>query len=78
MSPIRDLEGGAPQQELTIRRATPADAQSVSEIANLAYARYLPLLGRKPQPMTADHLAMIVDHQVWLLVEGGRALAALE
>jgi len=78
MSRIPDLEGGAPQPELTIRRATPADAPSVSEITDLAYARYLALLGRKPQPMTADHLAMISEHEVWLLVEGERALAILE
>jgi len=78
MSEIQALEGDAPQPELTIRRATPADAPSVSEITDLAYARYLALLGRKPQPMTADHLAMVSEHQVWLLVEGDRALAVLE
>jgi GNAT superfamily N-acetyltransferase len=73
-----DPNGDAARTGLSIRRATPADADAVSEITDLAYARYLPLLGRKPQPMTADHRAMIVDHQVWLLVEGDRTLAILE
>ncbi len=61
-----------------IRGAIHADAQCVSEITNLAYSRYLPLLGRKPQPMTADHAAIIAEDKVWLLVEGKRALAVLE
>jgi len=78
MPPIPDPDGEAARTGLFIRRATPADADAVSEITDQAYARYLPLLGRKPQPMTADHRAMIVDHQVWLVMEGDRAQAILE
>ena len=63
---------------LTIRRATIADAPIVGEITDLAYARYVPLLGRKPQPMTADHQAMITEHEVWLLVDGEAPLGVLE
>jgi len=78
MPPIPDPDGDAARTELSIRRATPADADTVSETTDQAYTRYVPLLGRKPQPMTADHRAMIVDHQVWLLTQGGRSLAILE
>jgi hypothetical protein len=63
---------------LTIRRATIADAPVVHEITDLAYARYVPLLGREPQPMTADHQAMIAEHEVWLLVDDGAPLGVLE
>jgi ribosomal protein S18 acetylase RimI-like enzyme len=73
-----EQERSVPQPELTLRRATPGDAQSVCEITDLAYTRYLPILGRKPQPMTADHQAMITEHKVWLLVQGEAVLAALE
>jgi len=67
-----------PPSQLTIRRATTADAPVVREITDLAYARYVPLLGRKPQPMTADHLAMIAEHEVWLLVDEEAVLGVLE
>lgn len=70
--------GGTPRHVWLVRKAIPADAQSVREITDLAYARYLPLLGRKPQPMTADHLAMIAEHAVWVLAQGERTLAVLE
>jgi GNAT superfamily N-acetyltransferase len=78
MSRIKDPGESACRPEWMIRRATPADGQTVRQITDLAYARYLPLLGRKPQPMTADHLTMIIEHEVWLLEEGGRPLAVLE
>ena len=65
-------------RHLTIRRATPADAAVVREITDLAYASYVPLLGRKPEPMTADHQAMIAEHEVWLLVDDVASLGVLE
>jgi GNAT superfamily N-acetyltransferase len=55
-----------------------ADAPVVHEITDLAYARYVPLLGRKPQPMTADHQAMIAEHEVWLLVDDVAPIGVLE
>ncbi len=63
---------------LKICRATIADAPVVGEITDLAYGRYVPLLGRKPQPMTADHQSMIVEHAVWLLVDEAGPLGVLE
>lgn len=63
---------------LKIRRATIADAPVVGELTDLAYARYVPLLGRKPQPMTTDHQAMIVEHEVWLLVDEEGPIGVLE
>jgi len=65
-------------RDLTIRRATMADASVVREITDHAYAGYVPLLGRKPQPMTADHQAMIAEHEVWLLVDEEAVLGVLE
>jgi len=54
-------------RHLDIRRARQEDAEAVAEITDLAYGSYLPLLGRKPQPMTADHRKMIGENDVWLL-----------
>lgn len=50
----------------------------MAEITDSAYSVYLPLLGRKPQPMTADHRQMIADNDVWLLEEAGYPLGVLE
>ncbi|HLC06206.1 MAG TPA: GNAT family N-acetyltransferase [Anaerolineales bacterium] len=52
---------------LTIRRARQADAEDVAALTDSAYQKYVPLLGRKPQPMTADYRRMIKENGVWLL-----------
>jgi len=50
-----------------IRRASPDDVETIAAITKAAYEKYIPILGRKPQPMTADYRQMIADHSVWLL-----------
>jgi hypothetical protein len=39
-------------QDVVIRRASPGEAEIVAAITMAAYARYVPLLGRQPRPMT--------------------------
>jgi ribosomal protein S18 acetylase RimI-like enzyme len=58
------------EQNIQIRRATPADASAVAELTNEAYARYVPLIGRAPEPMTADYARMLAEHDGWLLYHG--------
>ncbi|MCJ7706787.1 MAG: GNAT family N-acetyltransferase [Anaerolineales bacterium] len=53
---------------MAIRKAVAQDAEAVAEITDAAYAKYVPLLGRRPQPMTADHRKMILEDEVWLLL----------
>lgn len=56
---------------LLIRQANAAEAGLVAAITAAAYEKYVPLLGREPQPMTADYRQMIASGPVWLLfVEG--------
>jgi ribosomal protein S18 acetylase RimI-like enzyme len=50
-------------RQLKIRKASPQDAD---------------VLGRKPQPMTADHRRMILENDVWLLEDAGYPLGVLE
>jgi len=50
-----------------IRRASPDDAETIAALTNAAYAKYIPRLGRRPQPMTADYRQMAAEHRVWLL-----------
>jgi ribosomal protein S18 acetylase RimI-like enzyme len=43
----------------TIRPALAADAAAIGEIAQRAYAKYVPRIGRDPPPMVADFAAAI-------------------
>ncbi len=62
----------------TVRRATIADAVTVRELTRAAYAKWVPLLGREPRPMTADYDAAVRDHLIDLLHVGGEAVALIE
>lgn len=54
-------------QDVIIRRALAKDVPTIAAITAVAYATYVPLLGRKPQPMTADYNQIVADQPVWLL-----------
>jgi ribosomal protein S18 acetylase RimI-like enzyme len=64
----------------SLRKATPADAEAIAALTDDAYAKYIPLIGRKPQPMTADYRQMAAEHTIWLLYLGDQlaGLLALE
>jgi ribosomal protein S18 acetylase RimI-like enzyme len=64
--------------EPDVRRATLADAAAVARLTEAAYAKYVPILGRKPQPMTTDHARLIAEHTVWLLWAEDRLVGVLE
>ncbi len=55
---------------ISIQRATPADADQIAALTDAAYRRYVPVFGRKPQPMTADHSRLIAEHEVWVMRVG--------
>jgi ribosomal protein S18 acetylase RimI-like enzyme len=65
------------EQSVALRRATPDDAETIVVLTNAAYAKYVPLIGRKPQPMTADYRQMIAEHHVWLLTKDGQPAGVL-
>ena len=62
----------------TVRRATATDAAAVRELTRAAHAKWVPLLGREPRPMTADHDAAVRDHLVDLLGVDGETVALIE
>ena len=43
-----------------------------------AYAKWVPVIGREPRPMTADFDAAIRDHRVDLLCSGEQVVALIE
>jgi len=66
-----------PKTDATVKRATPADAQTVSAITDAAYSKWIPLIGRKPEPMTVDYAEMIAAHPVFILTSEGDPAAVL-
>lgn len=62
----------------TIRIATVDDAESVTALTKLAYSKWVPLTGRKPLPMTADHAAHIRDYRTDLLFVENELAAVVE
>jgi ribosomal protein S18 acetylase RimI-like enzyme len=64
--------------ELVPRRATPPEANAVSELVNGAFKKYISLIGRKPLPMITDHHDLIQNHEVWVLEDHDEIIAVLE
>jgi GNAT superfamily N-acetyltransferase len=62
---------------VNIKLASKEDAATVSAITDAAYSKYIPLLGRKPEPMTVDYGEMIAKHPVHFLMVGDRPAGVL-
>ena len=65
-------------ERLPIRRAVSADAAAVRALTRAAYAKWVPLIGREPTPMTADYDRAVVEHIIDLWEEDGELLALIE
>ena len=60
------------------RRAVEADAQAILALTRAAYAKWVPVIGREPKPMTADYHAALRHHRIDLLVVNGGLVGLLE
>lgn len=63
---------------LAIRTAGAADAAAVDALTQAAYAKWVPIIGRKPLPMTADYARAVVEHRIDVIERGGRLTALIE
>ncbi len=61
---------------MELRQATAADAAAIRDLTRQAYAKWVPLIGREPKPMTANYDEAVARHRFDLLYVDG-ALAAL-
>ncbi len=52
---------------LEMRQATPDDANAVRSLTREAYAKWVPLIGREPMPMTVDYVKALQTHRIDLL-----------
>jgi GNAT superfamily N-acetyltransferase len=62
---------------LTVRRADERDAAALTAVADLAYRDYVPRIGRRPAPMTADYAGAIRGGLVWVAAAGDEVVGLL-
>lgn len=60
-----------------IRRATLDDVAAITALTDAAYRKYIPRIGRKPQPMTTDYAQFVNEHAVWILEIATRLVGVL-
>lgn len=61
----------------SFRRAGALDADIAEAITHRAYARWVPVLGRLPKPMTADYRVVVRDWIVELLTDASGEVVGL-
>jgi len=65
-------------QAPVLRQAVAADAAAIRALTRAAYAKWVPLIGREPKPMTADYEAALRHHRFDLLYAEGELAALVE
>ena len=63
---------------LEMRRAVASDAAEVRDLTRQAYAKWVPLIGREPKPMTANYEEAVRRHRIDLLHLEGTLAALIE
>lgn len=61
-----------------LRQANATDAAAIRDLTRQAYARWVPLIGREPKPMTADYDAAVARHRFDLVHIDGVLAALIE
>jgi ribosomal protein S18 acetylase RimI-like enzyme len=64
--------------DVSQRIAGPADAPAIAALTQEAYAKWVPIAGRRPLPMDVDYAAAVLEHRFDLLEAGGQLAALIE
>jgi N-acetylglutamate synthase-like GNAT family acetyltransferase len=64
--------------KLKLRPATIDDADAIRALSRTAYAKWVPLIGREPRPMTADYHEAIATHEFALHERDNELVALIE
>jgi GNAT superfamily N-acetyltransferase len=63
---------------LELRQAESRDAQAITGLVRAAYSKWVPVIGREPQPMLADYERAVREHDIALLYSGARLIGLIE
>ncbi len=66
------------EADLSLRTATADDAGVIRSLTRDAYAKWVPVIGREPKPMTADYAQAVTKHRIDLLSLDGQPAALIE
>src|SRR3984893_6379414 len=61
-----------------LRQAVASDVADIRKLTREAYAKWVPLIGREPKPMTADYAEAVRSHRIDLLHLDGVLAALIE
>lgn len=61
-----------------LRRGVATDVPAIRELTRSAYAKWVPVIGREPKPMTADYAEAVRNHRFDLLYLEGKLAALIE
>lgn len=64
--------------DLTIRPATPSDAEAVRTLTRLAYQKWVDVIHREPAPMQANYHLAIQNHKIELMESGDKLVGLIE
>ena len=64
--------------ELIFRRATADDVETIRTLTHEAYAKWVPVIGRRPKPMNADYERAVQTHVVELAYVDGVLAGVIE
>lgn len=64
--------------EYAFRPATPADAPAIRALVLEAYAKWVPVIGREPMPMSADYDLAVQKHRFRLAYLGDELAGLIE
>ena len=59
-------------------QALEGDAAAIRKLTREAYAKWVPVIGREPKPMTADYTEAVKKHRFDFLYENGELAALIE
>jgi ribosomal protein S18 acetylase RimI-like enzyme len=67
-----------PTEAIRLLRAVEADVPAIRGLTREAYAKWVPVIGREPRPMTADYEEALREHRIDLLYVGREPIGVIE
>ena len=71
-------ENGAASATFHLRQALPTDTAAIHRLTREAYAKWIPVIGREPRPMSVDYEAAMREHRFDLLYLGAALVGLIE